>query len=189
MSPVMKILVIEDNPLSAKLVEGVLAAAGYPSVQVKSAERAIRMLDGDEAINLVVCDMELPGMNGLDFIAAIRQRPESETLPVIMCTAHGDVRRVEAALRSGCIGYVLKPLNPRDLIARVRSAIGDPPVPESEEPIDAVDDEAAEDQPADDDVATQRAVAEDAATEVDGGARTQGTDPSATDPMPASPQA
>jgi CheY-like chemotaxis protein len=120
----MKILVVEDNPLSAKLVEGILAAAGYDTVWAASGERALTTLSRVDDIDLVICDMGLPGISGLELVARIRKIERAESLPVIMCTAYADPQRVEAAVRSGCVGYLLKPVKPGELLSRVRSVLG-----------------------------------------------------------------
>ncbi len=114
------VLVIEDNPVSARLVEHILEAAGYSVVVAARLDTARSILEQRSDIGIVVCDIELPDGNGLDLAAELLAKSK---LPIVMCTSADDQASVHAALEIGCAGYVLKPINATRLLERVTASL------------------------------------------------------------------
>src|SRR5437867_6055636 len=120
MEPVgAKILVVDDTPQNVRLLEAVLTARGYAVVSAASGAEAIETI-AKEAPDLVLLDVQMPGMNGYEVVKRLRADPATEFLPVVMVTSSGDEERL-TALESGADDFVPKPFNQSELPARVRS--------------------------------------------------------------------
>lgn len=116
----MVVMVVEDNPVSAKLLEHILRNAGHDVVVAGSRGAAVRLLDTRPDVQLIVCDIELPDGSGIDLVAELRARGgEFARLPIIMCTGADDPESVRAAIGAGCCSYLLKPVNAVKLLDRV----------------------------------------------------------------------
>ena len=117
-----RILIVEDNPRNLKLVRDVLQVKGYATLEAGTAEEGIRIA-GEERPDLVLMDIHLPGMNGIDALRALRGDPATAAIPVIAVTASvmQDDRRM--IMEAGFNAYVGKPINLREFLEAVRSAL------------------------------------------------------------------
>src|SRR5690606_32692726 len=117
------ILVVDDDPVQRRLVEAVLARAGHDLLLVESAEAALAAFEGPRGgdIGLVVLDLVMPGMDGLDMLAQMRER--GIDVPVIVQTAQGSIETVVRAMREGAFDFVVKPVSPERLQGAVASAL------------------------------------------------------------------
>src|SRR5579871_6738466 len=102
------ILIVEDEAKMRRLLELKLGEEGFTTHAVADAESGLKLL-GKERIDLVVSDFRLPGMNGRDFLQAIKRMNAS--LPVVMMTAYGSVESAVEAMKMGASDYVLKPFS------------------------------------------------------------------------------
>lgn len=116
------ILLAEDDRLSAAMTSAVLSEAGYAVRHVTDGLAALRELE-QGGIDLVVSDWRMPLMAGVDLCRAIRERPELESLYVILVTAMDDTRHVVEGLNAGADDYLSKPFDPDELEARVRAGL------------------------------------------------------------------
>jgi two-component system cell cycle response regulator DivK len=117
-----KILVIEDNPANMKLAIFLLESAGHAVVAATDAEAGL-MLARDEQPELILMDIQLPGMDGLEAIGLLKRGETTSTIPVIALTAlamKGDEERIRAA---GCDGYIAKPIRYRDFLDAVTAQL------------------------------------------------------------------
>ena len=113
-----RILIVEDNELNMKLLNDVLEAYGYDIVKT-GCGAAVLELARTHRPDLVLMDIQLPDVSGLDAVRQLKAEPETREIPVIAVTAFamaGDERR---ALDSGCDGYVAKPIMLREFLAMV----------------------------------------------------------------------
>ena len=113
-----KILVVEDNPANMTLATFVLESASHTVVKATDAETGLS-LAGLEQPDLILMDIQLPGMDGLRATGILKADPKTRDIPVIALTAlamKGDEERIRAA---GCDGYIAKPLSYKDLLATV----------------------------------------------------------------------
>lgn len=113
-----KILVIEDNCANMTLISVVLETAGHAILQAICAADGIEIVRG-ELPDLVLMDIQLPGIDGLEATAILKADPATAHIPVVALTAFAmkdDEARIRAA---GCDGYVAKPFDYRDLLAVV----------------------------------------------------------------------
>ncbi len=116
------VLVVDDDAGIVRLVRSYLEQAGFrvlSAVDGASARRLIR----NERIDLVVLDLMLPDDDGLEIARSIRQEPATATLPIIMLTARVDDTDRIVGLELGADDYIVKPFNPRELVARVRAVL------------------------------------------------------------------
>jgi CheY-like chemotaxis protein len=108
-----KILIVEDNPMNMELATDLLDASGYVVIQAGTAEEAVG-LAGAESPDLILLDISLPGMDGLEATGVLKQGPKTKDIPVIAMTAHAMKGDEEKALAAGCAGYITKPIDTRE---------------------------------------------------------------------------
>ncbi|MGZ8512633.1 MAG: response regulator [Candidatus Limnocylindria bacterium] len=117
-----RILVVEDDPDIATLIAHYLEKAGHAVEQLASGAGVMAHLRAAGA-DLVILDIMLPGIGGLDVCRAMRAEPATEGIPVIMLTARGEESDRITGLELGADDYVTKPFSPRELVARVRAVL------------------------------------------------------------------
>jgi DNA-binding response OmpR family regulator len=116
---VPKILIIDDDSKLLQLLVVYLNNFGFHTTTALNAQEGLKKLN-TEAPDLIVLDVMLPGMDGFDVCKTIRQ---SQTIPIIMLTARGDVTDRVVGLESGADDYLAKPFDPRELVARIHSVL------------------------------------------------------------------
>jgi two-component system cell cycle response regulator DivK len=119
---VAKILVIEDNPANMTLATFLLESAGYTVLSATDAETGLT-LARDEHPNLILMDIQLPGMDGLEATARLKRDDATRAIPVIALTAlamKGDEERIRAA---GCDGYIAKPMRYQEFLATITNQL------------------------------------------------------------------
>jgi two-component system KDP operon response regulator KdpE len=114
-----RILVVDDDPQIRRVMKVTLTGQGYEVVDARSGEEALEKLDV-ERFDLVLLDMGMPGMGGLETCRAIRQRSE---IAIIMLTVRDAESDKVEALDAGADDYVMKPYTPRELLARIRAGL------------------------------------------------------------------
>ncbi len=118
-----KVLIVEDNPANMTLATFLLESAGHSVLKATDAETGVA-LAAAERPDLILMDIQLPGMDGLRATALLKADDATKDIPVIALTAlamKGDEERIRAA---GCDGYIAKPLSYRDFLATVSSELG-----------------------------------------------------------------
>lgn len=113
-----RILVVEDNPLNLKLVRDVLTASGYEVVEAQTGEAGVS-LAADCAPDLVLMDLQLPGIDGYEALRLIREDPRVAEVPIVALTAFAMREDRERTARAGFDGYLSKPISVRELPAQV----------------------------------------------------------------------
>lgn len=120
--PREKILVVEDERDIQELLQYNLAKEGYAVVPVTSGEDALRAVR-TESPDLVLLDLMLPGVDGLEVCRRLKREPDTLGLPIIMLTAKGEEADIVTGLELGADDYIPKPFSPRVLIARIRAVL------------------------------------------------------------------
>ena len=113
-----RILVVEDNPLNLKLVRDVLGAAGFDVVAATSGEDALLAAE-QHPPDLVLMDLQLPGIDGAETMRRLRQSPLDDGVPVVAVTAFAMAEDQANATRAGFDGYLEKPIDVRELPRQV----------------------------------------------------------------------
>ncbi|KQB87547.1 MtrAB system response regulator MtrA [Corynebacterium lowii] len=114
-----KILVVDDDPAISEMLTLVLEGEGFATVAVTDGMDAVPTAQR-EAPDLILLDLMLPGMNGVDICRAIRQE---STVPIVMLTAKTDTVDVVLGLESGADDYITKPFKSKELVARIRARL------------------------------------------------------------------
>ena len=113
------ILIVEDNEKNRKLERDVLQFHGYQIMEAVTAEDGLR-LAGETPPALVLMDIQLPGMSGIEALAALRADPALRTIPVIAVTASAMTHDRQKILDAGFDGYQSKPISVKEFVAAVR---------------------------------------------------------------------
>ncbi len=115
----LNVLIVEDNPRTLKLIQAIIKDLGVgQAFTARDGREAQAFLDaGDDLINLIICDWNMPRMSGLDLLKQVRMvHPD---LPFLMVTARGTIDSVAAAKKNGVSAYVVKPFSPAELEQKV----------------------------------------------------------------------
>jgi CheY-like chemotaxis protein len=113
-----KILIVEDDPMNMELFRDLLEVQGYTIYEAIDADGAIEQAK-ENKFDLILMDIQLPGMDGLTATKIIKERSKNTSTPIIALTAYamkGDKERIEGA---GCDGYITKPINTKDFSIKV----------------------------------------------------------------------
>jgi two-component system cell cycle response regulator DivK len=113
------ILVVEDNERNLKLLRDVLEYAGYDVRVARTAEEGITLAVSDPP-HLVLMDLQLPGVDGVEALGRLRESPRTADIPVVAVTAQAMKQDRDRALRAGFDGYVEKPISVRAFPDQVR---------------------------------------------------------------------
>ncbi|HLJ69617.1 MAG TPA: response regulator transcription factor [Chloroflexota bacterium] len=119
-----RILIVDDEPAIRRVLQTNLATRGYQTSAVETGEEALR-LAAESDFDLVILDLMLPGMSGVDVCRALRA---GSTVPILVLSARGDERAKVQALDLGADDYVTKPFGIDELLARVRAILRRPPL-------------------------------------------------------------
>jgi len=115
-----RVVVVEDDPDISELVGRYLDKAGYKTERIASGRDALEAIVARPP-DLVVLDLMLPQMDGLEICRTLRANPKTSDIPIIMLTARGDEAERIVGLELGADDYLAKPFSPNELVARVRA--------------------------------------------------------------------
>jgi EAL domain-containing protein (putative c-di-GMP-specific phosphodiesterase class I)/DNA-binding NarL/FixJ family response regulator len=114
------ILIVDDDQSMRRLIAAALTLAGHRTVEAGDGAEALELLRR-RTFSAILLDARMPGMSGLEVLVALRARPETRTLPVLLVTGDEDVADRVRGLKAGADDYVVKPFHPDELVARVES--------------------------------------------------------------------
>ena len=113
-----RILLVDDSA-SVRQVAGIaLRRAGYDTIEAANGKEALALLDGPK-LNLIISDVNMPEMNGIDFLKAVKQHPTSKFTPVIMLTTEAGTDMKQQGRDAGAKAWVVKPFQPQMLLDAV----------------------------------------------------------------------
>src|SRR5688572_18100328 len=121
--PQGSILVVDDQPANLRAVSALLTRHGYDVRTAGHGEEALQMATA-QVPDLLLLDMMMPGMDGFELLAQVKQHPELRKVPAIFLTAAQDRDMLLRAFESGAVDYVTKPFIPEELLARVTAHVG-----------------------------------------------------------------
>ena len=119
------ILIVEDNPLNMKLFSAMVAAQGYGVLQAPDALHGLDLAHREHP-DLIIMDVNLPGMSGLEATQLLKADPQTRDIPIIITTAYEYDDEIRA---SGCDGYMSKPISVADFVELIDSLMGQDPEP------------------------------------------------------------
>ena len=120
-----KIVLAEDEPQTAKLVEFKLRKEGYQVTWKENGEEALEAIKREKP-DLILLDVMMPVMDGYEVLRQVKENEGLKDIPVIMLTARAQERDVVKGIDSGAEDYITKPFHPAELLARVKRILGKP---------------------------------------------------------------
>jgi CheY-like chemotaxis protein len=121
------ILIVDDDPVSVRLIEMIVARHGYATVGASSASEAFAVLETGQAIEMVITDQNLGGQSGLELSAKLHGDVRFRNLPVILCTGVADRQTVAEALEIGVRHFIVKPITPQIVMEKVNAVVAERP--------------------------------------------------------------
>jgi two-component system, cell cycle response regulator DivK len=119
------ILIVEDNPQSLKLVRDILQVKGYQTLEAETGEEGVR-LARERQPALILMDIQLPGINGIEALQRLRADPVTSATPVIAVTASVMTQDRSRIMAAGFNGFQSKPISVNQLLATVRETLDKP---------------------------------------------------------------
>jgi two-component system chemotaxis response regulator CheY len=112
------IMVVDDSSSLRQVVRMSLEGAGYQVLEAGDGQAALALLDGRQ-INMVVCDVNMPKLDGISFVKQAKQLPAYRFLPVLMLTTESSEEKKQAGKAAGAKAWMLKPFSPSSMLAAV----------------------------------------------------------------------
>ena len=119
-----KILLVDDAKTSLMMEQMILSRGSYEFVTAKDGQEAVEMA-ASEHPDLILMDIMMPKMDGLQACKQIREHDETSEIPIIMVTTRGEAANVEKGFENGCNDYVSKPINANELLSKVKKHLGE----------------------------------------------------------------
>ena len=116
------ILIVEDNEKNMKLVRDVLQAKGYTTIEAVTGEEGVRIAT-ERKPDLILMDIQLPGINGIEALRVLRANPETAAIPAVAVTASVMQQDRKHITEAGFDGYLGKPLNLKEFLETVRAML------------------------------------------------------------------
>ncbi|MDB5838129.1 MAG: pilH [Herminiimonas sp.] len=117
---IQKILVVDDSPTERYFLSDILIKNGFSVSTAENGEEALQKVKADKP-QLILMDIVMPGQNGFQVTRAITRNPETQDVPVIICTSKGQETDRIWGLRQGARDYIVKPVDPQELLAKIAS--------------------------------------------------------------------
>ncbi len=122
-----KILIVDDSATMRKIIMRVLRQAEFVAETVLEAANgveALQKLVSDPDIQMIFSDINMPEMNGIDLVKAVRTKHDKDQIPMVMITTEGGEAMLQTAMESGANGYVTKPFTPDAIRQALESVVG-----------------------------------------------------------------
>lgn len=121
------ILVVDDSSSVRHNVSMTLKRAGFAMVEAADGQQGLAMVDSNRNIAMVICDINMPNMDGLEMLEKIKGKPENKALPILILTTEGQMALVKRAKQAGAVGWIVKPFNPTQLVKTVSHLTAESP--------------------------------------------------------------
>jgi two-component system, chemotaxis family, chemotaxis protein CheY len=119
-----KVLIVDDSATVREQVREVLTVASFEVLEAADGMEGAETIARCDDLAAVICDVNMPRMNGLDMLEAVRKNPKAAALPIVMLTTEGQHELVRRAKAAGAKGWIVKPFKPELLVAAVRKLTG-----------------------------------------------------------------
>ena len=119
-----KVMVVDDSRTMRQQVGIILTAAGFEVIEADDGIDGLEKIQQTADLAMVLCDINMPRMDGLDMLAAVKRDPRFTDLPFLMLTTEGQPALITRAKQSGARGWIVKPFKPDLLVAAVRRLVG-----------------------------------------------------------------
>ena len=110
------ILVVDDSGTVRQQVAMALKQAGFAIVEAADGQEALAAIESNRDIDMVVCDVNMPNVNGLELVEKVKRNPENKGLPILMLTTEGQPSMIKRAKEAGAVGWIVKPFDASQLV-------------------------------------------------------------------------
>lgn len=114
------VLVVDDSAAVRQQVGMALGQAGFEVVEAGDGKEGVAAVSKNPKIAMVISDINMPNMNGLEMVAELKKNPANRALPIIMLTTEGQPALIKQAKEAGAMGWIVKPFNAGQLVATVK---------------------------------------------------------------------
>ncbi len=122
--PSKRVLVVDDSLTIRQQVSKALTEAGFEVLEAADGQAGADLIGQDATIALVICDLNMPRMNGLEMVAKVKSESRHAALPILMLTTEGQPALIKRAKEVGARGWIVKPFDSAQLVAAVRKLAG-----------------------------------------------------------------
>jgi two-component system chemotaxis response regulator CheY len=119
-----KVLVVDDSATVRQQVAQVLTNAGFEVSEAADGQIGADMINGDCVYSVVICDVNMPRLNGIEMVLNVKSNQKNAELPILMLTTDGQPALIKRAKEAGARGWMVKPFNPAQLVAAVQKLAG-----------------------------------------------------------------
>jgi two-component system chemotaxis response regulator CheY len=119
-----KILAVDDSKMMLRIISSTIEMLGFEPVKAANGKEALSILGRESDIVLVLLDWNMPELNGMETLKAIKSDENYKSLPVMMVTTEGEKKNVVRAIQAGAKHYLTKPFNQQDLATRIMECLG-----------------------------------------------------------------
>ncbi len=116
------IMTADDSASMRQMVSFTLQQAGYDVVEAEDGQDALNKLEGS-GVNMLITDLNMPNMDGLELIRQIRSKPEFKFMPIVMLTTESQDDKKQAGKAAGATGWIVKPFKPDQLLAVIKKVL------------------------------------------------------------------
>jgi len=121
----MKLRTIDDSRMIRRLICDVASTIGIETIEAESGSRGLQMMKAEtDSLELVLLDLNMPGMNGLEVLKEIKADQDLQHIPVMMVTTEGERKNIVAAIQAGAVNYLTKPFTQEDLATKIYESLG-----------------------------------------------------------------
>ena len=110
------VLVVDDSSTVRQQVATALKPAGFVILEAADGQEGLAAVDSNRDIAMVVCDVNMPNMNGLEMVEKVKSNPENKALPILMLTTEGQPSMIKRAKAAGASGWIVKPFDASQLV-------------------------------------------------------------------------
>ena len=110
------VLVVDDSSTVRQQVATALKPAGFVILEAADGQEGLAAVDSNRDIAMVVCDVNMPNMNGLEMVEKVKSKPENKALPILMLTTEGQPSMIKRAKAAGASGWIVKPFDASQLV-------------------------------------------------------------------------
>lgn len=119
----MKILSADDSSMIRRVIKGAVEMVGHELVEARDGKEALEVLDKHPDIGLILLDWNMPNLDGLSVLKAVKADERYKAIPVVMVTTEVEKSKVVEAIKAGAKNYVMKPFSQSDLVSKIMETI------------------------------------------------------------------
>jgi two-component system chemotaxis response regulator CheY len=119
----MKILIVDDSKAMRAIIGRLVRKLGHETVEAAHGREALEKLNAESGIELALVDWNMPYVNGVELVKAVRSTRHLASLPMLMVTSEAEVGRIQVALEAGADEYLMKPFTDEQLVSKIAMAV------------------------------------------------------------------